>query len=85
MGALAYTLAGADAWKLIAALNPGGNGSRAHDDERLLARLAPFLIAGLQAPLPDLAPPPSAAPRARRARAAASASTTPRLLRGAAP
>jgi AcrR family transcriptional regulator len=51
MGALAYTLAGADAWKLIAALAPGDSG----DDQLLLRRLAPFLIAGLQAPLPDLA------------------------------
>jgi AcrR family transcriptional regulator len=49
MGALAYTLAGADAWKLIAALSPeSGN------DALLLSRLAPFLIAGLKAPLPDL-------------------------------
>ena len=50
MGALAYTLAGADAWKLIAALNPTETGN----DRLLLARLAPFLIAGLKAPLPDL-------------------------------
>jgi AcrR family transcriptional regulator len=50
MGALAYTLAGTDAWKLIAALNPTETGN----DRRLLQRLAPFLIAGLQAPLPDL-------------------------------
>jgi AcrR family transcriptional regulator len=50
MGALAYTLAGADAWKLIAALNPAD----AANDPLLLRRLAPFLIAGLQAPLPDL-------------------------------
>jgi AcrR family transcriptional regulator len=50
MGALAYTLAGADAWKLISALNPA-DGS---NDQLLLRRLAPFLIAGLQAPLPDL-------------------------------
>ena len=50
MGALAYTLAGADAWKLIAALSPA-DGS---NDQLLLRRLAPFLIAGLQAPLPDL-------------------------------
>ena len=50
MGALAYTLAGADAWRLIAALNPAEPG----DDERLLRRLTPFLIAGLTAPLPDL-------------------------------
>jgi AcrR family transcriptional regulator len=50
MGALAYTLAGADAWKLIAALTPAD----AANDQMLLRRLAPFLIAGLQAPLPDL-------------------------------
>jgi AcrR family transcriptional regulator len=50
MGALAYTLAGADAWKLIAALTPVD----AANDQLLLRRLAPFLIAGLQAPLPDL-------------------------------
>jgi len=50
MGALAYTLAGADAWKLIAALTPAD----AANDPLLLRRLAPFLIAGLQAPLPDL-------------------------------
>jgi AcrR family transcriptional regulator len=50
MGALAYTLAGADAWKLIAALTPAD----AANDQLLLRRLAPFLIAGLQAPLPDL-------------------------------
>jgi AcrR family transcriptional regulator len=50
MGALAYTLAGADAWQLIAALTPAD----AANDQLLLRRLAPFLIAGLQAPLPDL-------------------------------
>ena len=50
MGALAYTLAGADAWKLISALSPAD----ATNDQLLLRRLAPFLIAGLQAPLPDL-------------------------------
>lgn len=49
MGALAYTLAGTDAWKLIAALNPG----KAGNDALLLRRLEPFLIAGLKAPLPD--------------------------------
>jgi AcrR family transcriptional regulator len=53
MGALAYTLAGADAWRLIAALNP----LETDNDERLLRRLAPFLIAGLKAPLPDLEGP----------------------------
>jgi len=50
MGALSYTLAGTDALKLIAALAPG----ESTDDELLLRRLAPFLIAGLKAPLPDL-------------------------------
>jgi AcrR family transcriptional regulator len=49
LGALSYTLAGGDAWKLIDTIQ--GNAS---DDERLLARLTPFLIAGLQAPVPDL-------------------------------
>ena len=50
MGALSYTLAGTDALKLIAALNPRD----ADNDEVLLQRLAPFLVAGLKAPLPDL-------------------------------
>src|SRR5207249_496087 len=50
MGALSYTLAGTDALKLIAALAPG----ESTDDELLLRRLAPFLIAGLKAPLPDV-------------------------------
>jgi AcrR family transcriptional regulator len=50
MGALSYTLAGTDALKLIAALNP----RESNNDETLLRRLAPFLIAGLKAPLPDL-------------------------------
>ena len=50
MGALSYTLAGTDTLKLIAALSPG----EADNDELLLRRLAPFLIAGLRAPLPDV-------------------------------
>ena len=50
MGALSYTLAGTDALRLIAELNPRESGN----DELLLRRLAPFLIAGLKAPLPDL-------------------------------
>lgn len=50
MGALAYTLAGTDAHKLIAELNP----RETSNDEVLLRRLAPFLLAGLTAPLPDL-------------------------------
>ena len=50
MGALSYTLAGTDALKLIAELNPRD----ITNDELLLRRLAPFLLAGLTAPLPDL-------------------------------
>ena len=50
MGALSYTLAGTDALKLIAELTPAETGS----DEMLLRRLAPFLLAGLQSPVPEL-------------------------------
>ena len=50
MGALSYTLAGTDVLKLIAELNP----KEASNDEILLRRLAPFLLAGLKAPLLDL-------------------------------
>jgi AcrR family transcriptional regulator len=50
MGALSYTLAGTDALKIIAELNPVA----ADNDEILLRRLAPFLLAGLTAPLPEL-------------------------------
>lgn len=50
MGALSYTLAGTDALKIIAELNP----HETDNDEVLLRRLAPFLLAGLHAPLPDL-------------------------------
>ena len=50
MGALSYTLAGTDALKLIAELNP----LETTNDEILLRRLGPFLLAGLTAPLPDL-------------------------------
>src|SRR5947199_4670584 len=50
MGALSYTLAGTDALKLIAELNP----HESDNDEILLRRLAPFLLAGLKTPLPDL-------------------------------
>jgi len=49
MGALSYTLAGTDALKLIAELNPHDTAN----DEVLLRRLAPFLLAGLTAPLAD--------------------------------
>jgi AcrR family transcriptional regulator len=48
MGALSYTLAGTDVLKLIAELNP----YETTNDEILLRRLAPFLLAGLTAPLP---------------------------------
>jgi hypothetical protein len=57
MGALSYTLAGTDALKLIAELAPDEHA----DDEVLLRRLAPFLLAGLTAPLP-----PAEAPIRRR-------------------
>jgi len=50
MGALSYTLAGTDALKIIAELNPVETGN----DDILLRRLAPFLLAGLTAPLPEL-------------------------------
>lgn len=50
MGALSYTLAGTDAHRIIAELNP----VETDDDEALLRRLAPFLLAGLTAPLPEL-------------------------------
>ncbi|HEY3181101.1 MAG TPA: TetR/AcrR family transcriptional regulator [Casimicrobiaceae bacterium] len=50
MGALSYTLAGTDALKLIAELNP----HETDNDEILLRRLAPFLLAGLKTPLPDV-------------------------------
>ena len=53
MGALAYTLAGTDAWRLIAALSQDET-AKPTNDHLLLRRLAPFLIAGLKAPLPDL-------------------------------
>lgn len=46
MGALSYTLAGTDALKLFAQVAAGEK----EDDELLLQRLAPFLVAGLRAP-----------------------------------
>ena len=45
MGALSYTLAGTDAMKLFAEAT-----ATTHNDELLLQRLAPFLVAGLKAP-----------------------------------
>jgi AcrR family transcriptional regulator len=44
MGALSYTLAGTDALKLFAQMTDTDN------DELILQRLAPFLVAGLKAP-----------------------------------
>jgi AcrR family transcriptional regulator len=49
MGALSYTLAGTDALKLLAQAMP----HEKDNDELLLQRLAPFLAAGLKAPLGD--------------------------------
>ncbi|MGE0355538.1 MAG: TetR/AcrR family transcriptional regulator [Burkholderiales bacterium] len=49
MGALSYTLAGTDALKLMAQVIP----DEKDNDEMLLERLAPFLAAGLKAPLGD--------------------------------
>ena len=46
MGALSYTLAGTDALKLFAQVSA----AEQYDDELLLQRLAPFLVAGLKAP-----------------------------------
>jgi AcrR family transcriptional regulator len=78
MGALAYTLAGTDPWKLIAALSsdkaPDRSSDRGADegenDAMLLRRLAPFLAAGLKAPLPEPAHREAAAkaPSQRRLR-----------------
>ena len=48
MGALSYTLAGADVLKLVSQYHP----DLATNDELLLRRLAPFLAAGLRAPIP---------------------------------
>jgi len=49
MGALSYTLSGTDVLKLIAHALP----HEKDNDELLLQRLAPFLVAGLKAPLGD--------------------------------
>jgi hypothetical protein len=46
MGALSYTLLGADPLKLFDQVTPG----QRDNDELLLQRLAPFLVAGLKAP-----------------------------------
>jgi hypothetical protein len=49
MGALSYTLAGTDSLKLMMQVISNEDDS----DEMLLQRLAPFLAAGLKAPLGD--------------------------------
>ena len=46
MGALSFTLAGADMLKIVSQMNP----QEATNDELLLKRLAPFLAAGLRSP-----------------------------------
>lgn len=53
MGSLSYTLAGTDALKLIAQFHP----DEVHNDELVLKRLAPFLAAGLRAPVSHEADP----------------------------
>jgi AcrR family transcriptional regulator len=63
MGALSYTLAGTDALKLIAELTPAESGN----DELLLQRLAPFLLAGLTSAVPELADAPRGLERDLRA------------------
>jgi AcrR family transcriptional regulator len=50
LGAMAYTIAGTDLMQVISSLNPRD----ANNDEMLLRRLLPFLVAGLRAPVPDL-------------------------------
>ena len=55
MGALSYTLAGADMLKIISQIHP----EEATNDELLLKRLAPFLAAGLRSPCAPSAPGPA--------------------------
>ena len=55
MGALSYTLAGADMLKIISQRQP----EKASNDELLLKRLAPFLAAGLRSPAAPSAPSPA--------------------------
>lgn len=50
-GALSYTMAGTDSLRLIATCNLEG----ADDAETIISRLIPFLVAGLRAPLPQMA------------------------------
>ena len=65
MGALSYTLAGTDALRLIAELTPAETGN----DEALLQRLAPFLLAGLSRRCPTSPGTRAARARARELRA----------------
>ncbi len=51
MGALSFTLAGTDGLKMIAQIHP----EEVENDELLLKRLAPFLAAGLRAPISSIA------------------------------
>lgn len=60
LGATAYAIAGPDALRLVADLDPGVSDARAFD-ERLLPRLMSFLLGGLRAPLPKLPPATDAA------------------------
>lgn len=50
MGALSFTLAGTDVLKVIGQYHP----EEVHNDELILKRLAPFLAAGLRAPVPSV-------------------------------
>lgn len=49
MGALSFTLAGTDVLKVIGQYHP----EEVNNDELILKRLAPFLAAGLRAPVPN--------------------------------
>lgn len=64
MGALSYTLAGTDVLKLLAELSPADP----QNDELLLHRLAPFLLAGLTTPVLDVHDVTNAFDGARTAR-----------------
>ena len=79
MGALSYTLAGTDALKIIAELSP----RETDNDEILLRRLAPFLLAGLNAPLPDLTEVDARVRRRARAQALTANSRKPSARRSA--
>lgn len=63
LGALSYTLARNDPWQLIGTIR-----AENEDDERLLGRLVPFVLAGLQAPPREQAAFAMAGPRTRKSR-----------------